>query len=232
MKILIIEDEESLQKALYKGFCKLNYTADTASDGQEALDLFFSNTYALVVLDLNLPKLDGMDVLKEIRIDNKEIPVIILSARSEVTDKIAGLDEGANDYLAKPFHFSELEARVRALLRRNFKTSDTFIEIESAKIDTAAKKFYVMDNKDEGNEKESGTEKNKEIPLSKKEYGIIEYLFLRRGEAITPAELIEHIWESDSGDVFNSFKVHLCTLRKKIPEGIIKNIRGHGYYVE
>ena len=120
MKLLIIEDEESLQTALSKGFRKLEYTVDTASDGDEALEQFFSNTYALVVLDLNLPKLDGMEVLREIRIDNKDLPVLILSARSEVEDKIAGFDEGANDYLAKPFHFGELEARVRALLRRSF----------------------------------------------------------------------------------------------------------------
>ena len=217
MKLLIVEDEKSLQHALAKGFQKLKYTVDTASDGEEALDLFFSNTYALIVLDLNLPKLDGMDVLKEIRTENKSIPVLILSARSDIEDKIIGLDEGANDYLAKPFHFKELEARVRALLRRNFKTSDAIIEIGEIQIDTTIKKLYV-----------SGAE----VALAKKEYCIIEYLFLRRGEAIMAAELIEHIWESDACDVFNSFKVHLSKLRKKLPEGLIKNTRGHGYYVE
>ena len=217
MKLLIIEDEEPLQAALSKGFRKLEYTVDTASDGDEALELFFSNTYALIVLDLNLPKLDGMEVLREIRMDNKDLPVLILSARSEVEDKIAGFDEGANDYLAKPFHFGELEARVRALLRRSFKTADTVIEIGEVRIDTAAKRLFVAGS---------------EVNLSKKEYGIVEYLCLRRGEAVPPAELIEHIWESEADDVFNSFKVHLSNLRKKLPDGFIQNTRGRGYYVE
>ena len=217
MKLLIIEDEETMQKILCRGFNKLGYTTDTAYDGEEALDLYFSNTYALIVLDLNLPKLDGMEVLKEIRVDNKEIPIIILSARNEIENKIFGLDEGANDYLAKPFHFGELEARVRALLRRNFKASDTIIESGVVKIDTKAKRLFVSDN---------------EINLTKKEYSIIEYLFLRKGEAITSTELVEHIWESDSEDALNSFKVRLSALRKKLPDGFIKNTRGQGYYVE
>jgi len=217
MKILIVEDEELLQKALYKGFRKLEYTVDTASDGDEALDKYFSNTYDIIILDLNLPKLDGMEVLKEIRIENKEIPVIILSARSDVADKITGLDEGANDYLAKPFHFGELEARVRALLRRDFKTTDTVMEIGSVKIDTALKKVLSF---------------GKEIVLTKKEYGILAYLFSRKGKAVSNTELIEHIWESDADDAYNSLKVHLSTLRKKLPDGFIKHTRGHGYYVE
>lgn len=217
MKLLIVEDEQALQTALCKGFGKHGYTVDSAFDGEEALDLFFSNTYALIVLDLNLPKLSGMEVLKEVRVDNIEIPIIILSARNEVKDKIIGLDEGANDYLAKPFHFGELEARVRALLRRNFKTSDSIIEVGTVKADTATKKIFVA---------------GEEINLNKKEYSIIEYLLFRKGNAIPAAELIEHIWESDSEDSFNSFKVRLSELRKKLPEGFIKNARGHGYYVE
>jgi len=138
MKLLIIEDKKSLQAAVCKGFQTSGYTVDAASDGEEAVDLFFSNTYALIVLDLNLPKLDGLEVLREVRFENKEIPVIILSARSEVEDKITGLDLGANDYLAKPFHFAELEARVRALLRRNFKTADAVIESGTVNLDTVA----------------------------------------------------------------------------------------------
>jgi DNA-binding response OmpR family regulator len=217
MKLLIVEDEEIMQRILFKGFSNLKYTVDSAYNGEEALDMFFSNNYDLIVLDLNLPKLDGMDVLKEIRNDNNEIPVLILSARSEVESKINGLDMGANDYLAKPFHFGELEARVRALLRRNFKTCDTVIEIENVKVDIATKRLFISDE---------------EISLTKKEYGIIEYLFLRKGETITSAELIESVWESEGEDLFNSFKVRLSALRKKLPDNFIKNARGHGYYVE
>lgn len=217
MKLLIVEDEITLQRSLHKGFSKLGFAIDSAYDGEQALDLFFSNVYSLIVLDLNLPKLNGMKVLREIREDNKEIPILILSARNDVEDKVIGLDEGANDYLAKPFHFAELEARIRALLRRNFKTSDSIIIIDGIKIDTATQRFFVADE---------------EINLTKKEYGIVEYLILRRGKSITSTELIEHIWENDADDVFNSFKVRLSSLRKKLPNGFIKNKRGHGYYVE
>lgn len=169
MKLLIIEDEPALQKALVKGFQRLEYAVEAAGDGEKALDLYFGNQYNLVILDLNLPILDGLEVLNEIRGENKEIPVIILSARSEVSDKITGLDKGANDYLAKPFHFEELEARVRALLRRNFKIADTVISCDDVKIDTALKKVFWY---------------NSEVQLTKKEYGIFEYLMLHKGKVI------------------------------------------------
>ena len=217
MKLLIVEDNKSLQNVLVKGFKKFGYTVDAATDGEEALDLFFSNLYSLVVLDLNLPLLDGLEVLREIRNSQQETPVLILSARSEVEEKVTGLDLGANDYVAKPFHFSELEARVRALLRRDFKTADTIIEIEAVKIDTAAKRVFIAD---------------KEVVLPKKEYAILEHLVLNRGKSITSAELIDYIWESETEDAFNSLRVHFSNLRKKLPAEFIKNARGRGYYVE
>ena len=216
MKLLIVEDEESLNKVLVKVLRKLGYTTDSAFDGEEALDLYFENNYDLVVLDLNLPKLDGMEVLKAIREDNANLPVLILSARSEIRDKIQGLDEGANDYLTKPFHFDELAARARALLRRNFQTSGAKIEIGDAMLDTTAKTFMI---------------KGKSIALSKKEYGIIEYLMLRKGETISAQKLIQSVWESDTEDMEKSFYVHISTLRQKLPMEFIKNVRGQGYYV-
>ncbi|MCL1883644.1 MAG: response regulator transcription factor [Defluviitaleaceae bacterium] len=217
MKILLIEDDLSLQKGIFKGLNKLGYEADAASNGEEALALFFTNIYALVVLDLNLPILQGMDVLKAIRTENKEIPVLILSARHEVEYKIEGFDKGANDYLTKPFHFAEFDARIRALLRRNFKIGDTVLSIGDVKIDTAIKRLFVH---------------NKEIELTKKEYRIIEYLCLRQGKTIPISEFVENIWGNDTEDALASFKVHLCNLRKKIPKNFIKNVRGQGYYVE
>jgi len=217
MKLLIVEDETALQKALEKGFRKTGYAVDIAGDGEQALELYFSNQYNLVVLDLNLPKIDGLDVLAEIRNENKEIPVLILSARSEVNDKITGLDMGANDYLAKPFHFNELEARVRALLRRDFKTADTIITSEAVKLDTALKKVFYN---------------GAEVPLTKKEYGIFEYLMLNKGKVINVNELIESVWESDVDMFSNAFKVHINSIRKKLPGDIIKNAKGQGYYVE
>jgi len=217
MKLLIIEDETALRKALTKGFQKMGYMIDTAADGEEALDMYFSNQYNLIVLDLNLPKKDGLEVLIDVRKENKEIPVLILSARSEVSDKITGLDMGANDYLAKPFHFDELEARVRALLRRDFKTADTIIENESIRLDTALKKVFFNGD---------------EVQLTKKEYGIFEYLMINKGKVISVNELTESVWESDADMYTNAIKVHINAMRKKLPDDIIKNAKGQGYYVE
>ena len=217
MKLLIVEDEHSLQKALTKGFRKLGYTVDAAGDGEVALEFYYSNQYNLIILDLNLPKLDGLDVLQEIRKENREIPVLILSARNEVHDKITGLDMGANDYLAKPFYFNELDARVRALLRRNFKTSPTVIICGEVRLDMSLKKAFYN---------------GLEIPLTKKEYGIFEYLMLNEGRVISGEELIEAIWESDADSFTNAFKVHINAMRKKLPDNFIKNAKGLGYYVE
>jgi len=216
MKLLIIEDEESLNKVLVKVLRKLGYTTDSAHDGEEALNLYFENNYDLIILDLNLPKLDGMDVLKTIREDSAKLPVLILSARSEIQDKVQGLDEGANDYPTKPFHFDELVARARALLRRNFQTADVKIEIDNVTLDTAAK-TVTMDGDP--------------ISLSKKEYGVIALLMLRKGEALPAQKLIESVWESDTEEMENSFYVHISNLRRKLPKNFIKNVRGQGYYV-
>ena len=120
MRLLICEDEEDILNALAKGLRKQNYYVDTAADGEEALELYFESKYDLIVLDLNMPKLDGIEVLKAVREENSDCKVIILSARDTLNDKVLGLDLGANDYLVKPFHFKELEARIRALLRTSY----------------------------------------------------------------------------------------------------------------
>jgi len=217
VKLLIVEDEYTLRKALVKGFQKLEYTVDAAEDGDAALELYFTNQYNLILLDLNLPKLDGLDVLREIRKENKEIPVLILSARNEVSDKILGLDTGANDYLEKPFHFDELEARARALLRRNFKTSPTIIICGDVKLDTSLKNVFWGGS---------------EVQFTKKEYGILECLMLNKGRIVSSEELIDAVWESDADSFTNSFKVHINAMRKKLPKDFIKNTKGQGYYVE
>ena len=217
MKLLIIEDEKALRNALVKGFANRGYAVDSASDGEQALDFFFGNSYSLIVLDLNLPKVDGLEVLKEIRKENDEVPVLILSARSEVDDKILGLDKGANDYLAKPFHFKELEARARALIRRDFKTADTVLKSGDLTLDTALRRVYCKDM---------------EISLTRKEYGILEYLMLNRGRVVSGEELIEAVWESDADTFSNAFKVHINAIRKKLPVDILRNLKGQGYYVE
>ena len=161
MKLLIIEDEPDMRNALKKGFIKKGYLVDTAEDVEEGSYLALVNTYDVIVLDLNLPGKDGLEILQEIRDRSKTQRVIILSARSSVPDKITGLDMGANDYLAKPFDFMELEARVRSLARREMVQNDTKINIHDLVIDTVQKKVSYNGEK---------------IELTPKEYAILEYL--------------------------------------------------------
>ena len=161
MKLLIIEDEPDMRNALKKGFIKKGYLVDTAEDGEEGSYLALVNTYDVIVLDLNLPGKDGLEIFQEIRDRSKTQRVIILSARSSVPDKITGLDMGANDYLAKPFDFMELEARVRSLARREMVQNDTKINIHNLVIDTVQKKVSYNGEK---------------IELTPKEYAILEYL--------------------------------------------------------
>ena len=221
LKILVIEDDVSIQKAISKGLTKFGYAVDTADDGEDALELLDINKYDGVVLDLNLPKVDGIDVLKEIRKKDKELNVLILSARSEIDEKILGLDAGANDYMEKPFNFRELEARLRALLRRKFIQTDIMIYHGDIKLDTALKSVYVRDNK---------------VDLTKKEYGIFEYLLMNKNRIISAEEIIEHIWNSEADLFSDSFKVHINSLKKKLAKHLgkkelIKNTRGVGYYI-
>ncbi|MFK7692642.1 response regulator transcription factor [Paenibacillus sp. HJGM_3] len=221
MKVLVVEDDLSMQKAIATGLKKFGYAVDVAADGVEALHRADVNHYDAIVLDWNLPRIDGLDVLRAIRKNDEEVKVLILSARSEVEDKIAGLDTGANDYMAKPFHFKELEARLRALLRRKFILTDTRIAHGELQIDTALKQVYV---------------RNQSIDLTKKEYGILEYLMLHKDKVIGAEEMIEHVWDSSTDLFSNSFKVHINSLKKKLAvhlgdQEIVKNIRGHGYFI-
>lgn len=218
MKLLIVEDEPDMRKGLEKGFLKKGFLVDTAEDGEEGAYLALVNTYDVIVLDLNLPGKDGFEILQEIRERSKTQKVIILSARSSVPDKVLGLDMGANDYLAKPFDFRELEARVRSLARREIVQNDTEIRIDHLVIDTVQKMVFYD---------------GKKMELAPKEYAILEYLGINRGRTVSAEELIDHVWESDI-DLFSvSVKVHVSKLRKKLEEATGKNyietVRGRGY---
>lgn len=217
MKILLVEDEKAIALPLKAGLEKLGFIVEWAEDGEVAIDMYYDNTYDLILLDLNLPKCDGIEVLKTIRSENNEIKILILSARSSVTDKVQGLDEGANDYLAKPFHFREVEERIRALLRRDFATKNTILESGNLSCDTAAKQVLVDD---------------KPIDLTKKEFSILHYLLLNQGRCISSEELIEHVWDSETDAFTTAVKVHVNALRKKLPKDFIRTIRGQGYYVD
>lgn len=218
MRLLICEDEEDILNGLAKGLRKLNYYVDTAMDGEEALSLYFESEYDLIILDLNMPKLDGLEVLKTIREDNAESKIIILSARDTLNDKVLGLDLGANDYLVKPFHFRELEARIRVLLRNNYSTNDDTIRIESQDITLYLSKKQVQ----KGGEI---------IPLTPKEYSIFEYLCINKGNLISTGELLEHNIDMNANDASTVIKVHIAAIRKKLGSDVIKTNRGMGYTI-
>lgn len=219
MKLLLIEDEKMLSDAIAKGLRKRGYAVDCAYDGEEALYLYSVNCYDLSILDLNLPKLDGLTVLERIRAANEYAKVLILSARDTVADKISGLDAGANDYLTKPFDFDELEARVRGLLRCCYAKRDTVQRRAGITFDTAKREVCA-----------NGTP----IALTKKELSILEYLMQQDGRVVATEELIEHVWESETDPFSNSFKFHMHSLRKKLAVALgdtelIKTVRGQGY---
>lgn len=221
MRLLIVEDEKELLESVAEGLRLSGYAVDTATDGAEAEDLFWSETYDLIVLDINLPKIDGFTLLKEIREEDKQVNVIMLTARTQVADRVKGLDLGANDYLIKPFHFDELEARIRSLLRRKQVVEDKIITYKNLSFDTGTKILTVDGDV---------------IKLTAKELGIFEYLILNQGRTISAEELMEHVWDMNVSDVSNAVRVHMSALRRKIKEAlgenIIRNEIGRGYVID
>lgn len=221
MRLLLIEDEEDLINTLSRGLRKVGYAVDTATDGRDGLDLFYMNEYDLIILDLNLPSMDGLEILSKIREENQDCKILILSARSNYEQRIEGLDKGADDYLVKPFDFGELNARIRNLLRRSFTQQSTKLKYENIIIDMAKRTVYG--------------ENNENINIRPKEFAILEYLIINRGRVISAEELIEHIWDNDESMFSNVIKVHLSNLRKKLnqhcKEEIILNVRGVGYTI-
>ncbi len=202
-------------ETLCYGLRKCGYAVDFAGNGADAVELCEINDYDLVVLDLNLPGLDGMEVLKHIRLMQKSLRVLILSARSDITDKIAGLDSGANDYLTKPFHFGELEARIRALLRRSFVQTEAALKRGGLCLDSIAKTVSF---------------EGKQLELSMREFAILEYLMINMGRPVSAEELIEHVWDSEADPFSNQIKVYISTIRRKLSgftdDTVIRSIRG------
>ena len=201
MHILIVEDEKVLCDTIVRSLKHLSYSVDYCHDGQTAIDMLAVDHFDLVVLDLNLPRKDGMSVLKALRKNDFDTKVLILSARSEVADKVAGLDAGANDYLTKPFHLEELAARIRALTLRRFTQHDVVLTCQELSFDTKARKASA---------------KGSDISLTRKETGILEYLMLNQGRPISQEEFIEHVWDSSVDNFSNSIRVHISSLRKKL----------------
>lgn len=220
MRLLIVEDEIELCDTVAKTLYRAGYEVDTCYDGSEALDYILAENYDLIVLDLNLPGMDGMELLKELRKKNEETKVLILSARSQIADKVEGLDAGANDYMEKPFHLQELEARIRSLTRRKFVQKDVCLTCGGIKFDTKKREAYA---------------KGEFVALTRKENGILEYLLLNQGRPVSQEELIEHVWDASADSFSGSIRVHMSSLRKKLKAVLgydpIVNKIGEGYKV-
>ena len=220
MRLLVVEDERALCESIAKGLRLDGYEVDTAFDGEEAMDIISTDSYDLIILDLNLPGMDGLDILKNMRENDNETNVLILSARGGLNDKIEGLDSGANDYLCKPFHFEELEARVRSLTRRRTVQNNIVLECGEISLNTKTRTAFA---------------KGEEVLLTRKELAILEYLILHQGRPVSQEELIEHVWDSSVDSFSNSIRVHISALRKKIRTALgydpITNRVGQGYVI-
>ena len=201
MRLLLIEDERTLCDAVARRLRRLGYSVDLAYDGERALQLLEVERYDLVLLDLNLPKLDGMSVLRTLRQTDRETRVLILSARSGTADKVDGLDAGANDYLSKPFALAELEARIRSLTQRQFIQPDVCLSFGTLRFDTRSRIAAVN---------------GQDVSLTKKESGILEYLLLNQGRPVSQEELIDHVWDNSVDGFSNAIRVHISALRKKL----------------
>ncbi len=221
MRILVIEDEKELCDSIKEGLILDGYEVDACYNGLDGEEMATIETYDLILLDLTLPDMDGMDILKSVRSENALVPILILSARVQTEDKVEGLDRGANDYLTKPFDFSELEARIRSLTRRKFEQKSIYLSFDGLEMDTKTRRLHYN---------------NEEIFLTKKEMGILEYLLLNQERVVSQEEIIEHVWNNEVNEFSNSIRVHISALRKKLREKMghdpIVNKVGQGYILK
>jgi two-component system copper resistance phosphate regulon response regulator CusR len=218
MRLLLVEDDEGILSFLEKGLREATYAVDIARDGDDALYKFAINDYDAVILDIMIPGPDGLEVCSSIRNSGSKVPIIMLTARDEVGDRIRGLDLGADDYLTKPFQVSELLARLRAVIRRSSAQTSAVIEIGSLRIDTAAQTVNRGD---------------REVALTARQYAVLEYLARNTGRVVSRTELTEHVWNEARDTFSNVVDVHITHLRQKIDcepdEPLIHTRRGAGY---
>lgn len=220
MKILIVDDEPEILLQLTKVLEEQRYMVESARDGGEALDKIFDGVYDLIVLDIMLPEIDGLTVLKEIRRADITTPVLMLTARDSLEDKIMGLDWGADDYLPKPFSIYELMARIRAILRRAGDNTDALLMAGDVALDTIARGV---------------TKHGVPIPLTPKEFSILEFLLYNKNRVVSRFSLAEHVWgeDFDPFTMSNFIDVHIKNIRKKTEDkNIIKTVRGQGFIIE
>jgi two-component system OmpR family response regulator len=217
MRILLVEDDRDLQRQLKKALTDAGYVVDTASDGEEGHFLGDTEPYDAVVLDLGLPKLDGVTVLERWRKAGKVFPVLILTARDRWSDKVQGFDAGADDYVAKPFYTEELLARLRALMRRAAGHATPDIEVGQVRIDTRASRVTVDGNP---------------VKLTSLEYRLLAYLGHHKGRVVSRSELVEHLYDQDFDRDSNTVEVFIGRLRKKLGVNVIHTVRGLGYRLD
>jgi two-component system response regulator QseB len=216
MRLLLVEDDSMIGAAAQQGLRGEGHTVDWVRDGREAELAVGNGVYDLVLLDLGLPRRDGLSILRSLRARGENVPVLIVTARDAVSDRIAGLDAGADDYLVKPFDLDELSARVRAVLRRRAGRADSVMRRGALELDTATRRV---------------TWKGKEVQLSAREYALLEALADRPGAYLTRAQLEERLYGWDEEIASNAVEVHIHALRRKLDPGVIRNVRGMGYTI-
>jgi DNA-binding response OmpR family regulator len=220
VKILVVEDEKDLADAIARGLTRQAYSVDVAYDGARALESIEINSYDLLILDINLPGVDGLEICRRVRANDSRIGILILTARASLDSRVLGLDLGADDYLIKPFHFPELIARVRAILRREGDVRKVILRIDDLVLDPNALSAYVG---------------NQRLILTTKEFAILEYLIQNAGCVVSQEDLLEHVWNEDANLLTQTVKVHINNLRNKLKplgkEDTIRTIKGKGYIV-
>ena len=221
MRILIVEDDRKVGAFLQKGLREEQYAVDVCRDGEEAVEWASISSYDVIVLDIMLPKKDGFTVCRELRQKGVLTPILMLTAKDSVEDKVSGLTEGADDYLTKPFSFEELLARIRALLRRTQDYKTKALRVGDLELDPI---------------KRLATRAGKQIPLSGKEYALLEYLMRNKGRVVTESMIVEHVWDMNYEGTSNIVNVYINYLRKKIDSEsgvkLIHTVRGHGYTID
>jgi len=222
MRILIIEDEHKIANSIKKGLEQEAYAVDIAFDGEEGYDLASTEEFDLIILDLMLPKIDGMTICRNLREEGIHTPILMLTAKGQIEDKVNGLNCGADDYLTKPFSFLELLARIKALTRRPKQVIDPILKVNGLTLDTTN---YEVKRSE------------KLIKLSKKEYALLEYFMRHKGKILTKDQIINHVWEYDSDVLPNTVEVYVGYLRNKIDKQfknqkpLIQTLRGFGYKI-
>jgi heavy metal response regulator len=221
MRLLVIEDEKKVASFIKKGLEEEHYAVDVAHDGEEGLYLTETNDYDLVVLDLMIPKIHGWEVLKRVRAKRNKVPILVLTARDSVEDKVKGLDSGCDDYLTKPFAFAELLARIRALLRREKSEKEPILRIADLTLSPVTHKV---------------ARRGKEIELTSREYSLLEYFMRNPDKVLTRTMISEHVWDYHFDSMTNVIDVYVNYLRRKIDKGfepkLIHTIRGIGYLMK